>query len=490
MGTSSWSLPPSSGESENGRDLSVSVIGSELRSDEENGGKTFAEYLIQVRTPYSSWVVKRRYRKFRMLYSTLQNEWKGVKIPKPPARKLVGDTVSPEFVEERRLALHSYLQELCEIKEIWNSSTFISFLDDTSTALGIQMQYERVSEDVFSLHQTVQTLQSSLANALDLISSQQSTIRRLEGRVDALEGSQESRVSGRKGRGGGNSVDLRSSECTDTTTASCDSTSPSETPYFSKTDRSNKREQSNSGELGDRMSPSSQVSSDEGGGHVRVKSNLSIMIEESNNNNIIIEETRGDHHRTATREVVSSDSERSSDDILVPKSSTRKSEEMVSTPHGFLSLSGVFTPTNHSPLIPPSPPISSFSSPSHNLRPISFDSNTPSLNFVKSELLDKEMGMVLELIKPTEIQILHRESISSFIGNNVKKTLGARCCPLGVFGLRCNLPDDPIRLCIFMCRAHEATWFIRANESLCFIATDPEVAQSSYLPFFFRHQQQ
>ena len=74
---------------------------------------------------------------------------------------------------------------------------------------------------------------------------------------------------------------------------------------------------------------------------------------------------------------------------------------------------------------------------------------------------------VVFMMQPQEHQILFRSSASSYIARHTRKTLGAQTYEIGLQALRCFLPDDPIRMSVFLSRNEESGWYVRLNERMC-----------------------
>jgi PX domain len=92
----------------------------------------------------SQWQVHKRYREFSELHKALNDELQlqgsSSTLPALPSKRIFGSSVSPDFVQDRRIALQSYLRKLCSCAELWRSSTLVMFLDVETSMLGIQAQ--------------------------------------------------------------------------------------------------------------------------------------------------------------------------------------------------------------------------------------------------------------------------------------------------------------------------------------------------------------
>lgn len=74
---------------------------------------------------------------------------------------------------------------------------------------------------------------------------------------------------------------------------------------------------------------------------------------------------------------------------------------------------------------------------------------------------------VVFMMQPQEPQIHYRRSASKYIARHTRKTLSAQTYEIGLQALRCFLPDDPIRMSVFLSRNEETGWYVRLNERMC-----------------------
>jgi myosin heavy subunit len=129
----SWRMEPmpSPGMDSNGRDQSFSF--SEMEPDDmisiSIDKATVAQvsastqpvvlYRIRVKTTRRNWAVERRFSDFMWLHDTLADAFDASELPRPPARRIFGDKMDREFIEERRMHLQDYLVELLAEKGHW-----------------------------------------------------------------------------------------------------------------------------------------------------------------------------------------------------------------------------------------------------------------------------------------------------------------------------------------------------------------------------------
>ena len=93
----------------------------------------------------------------------------------------------PSFIDDRRVGLELYLQELITIPEVWNCESFLKFLDSSQSLLRVQIQMNKLAEKTAVLESSNKMLQQhllsveqALQSAISLISEQQNRIARLE----------------------------------------------------------------------------------------------------------------------------------------------------------------------------------------------------------------------------------------------------------------------------------------------------------------------
>lgn len=127
-------------------------ISIESHSLADEGGEKFTLFNISIQTAFSTWEITRRYRQFLALHQELLQKIPHVKFPSLPKRKVLGSSLQPSFVEDRKQALESYLQTLVSIPEVWSCARFIEFLDDSQSFLGIQVQMTRSEIIVVQFH--------------------------------------------------------------------------------------------------------------------------------------------------------------------------------------------------------------------------------------------------------------------------------------------------------------------------------------------------
>lgn len=142
--------------------------------------------------------VRRRYRMFKELDSDLRAIFPHISLPTLCAPRVSGqrrhslDNFNPlcqSVVEERRLCLERYLRALVARNEVWLSSRFVQFLDDSpAPSLGVQIQLAALSNQVSSMRTGCFELEQKLEMAEEVIGSAMSLIVQLEDRIEQLSG--------------------------------------------------------------------------------------------------------------------------------------------------------------------------------------------------------------------------------------------------------------------------------------------------------------
>jgi hypothetical protein len=87
-------------------------------------------YVISLESGVSSWSISRRYRDFCYLDEALRKSLKddaNVKLPKlPPKQGIFGSSSTEQvFIDDRKAALESYLQELSAIDQVCKFRLYI-----------------------------------------------------------------------------------------------------------------------------------------------------------------------------------------------------------------------------------------------------------------------------------------------------------------------------------------------------------------------------
>ena len=109
--------------------LLAKVVAAELCSD-ARGARDFVVYKIRVGDLRGEWTISRRYRHFEVLHRQLRNyESYAAKLP---GKRFFYHSPDTEFIEERRQALNSFLQDILASQELRCSEPLWEFVRKTS----------------------------------------------------------------------------------------------------------------------------------------------------------------------------------------------------------------------------------------------------------------------------------------------------------------------------------------------------------------------
>eukprot|EP00753_Platysulcus_tardus_P014001 PLAT3971.1.p1 GENE.PLAT3971.1~~PLAT3971.1.p1 ORF type:complete len:1126 (-),score=393.47 PLAT3971.1:72-3143(-) len=167
-------------------DIEVSIDSTEKQS---KGKEKFTAYNITVGSGRRYWTVSRRYRQFLALHNALaaKGDVGGSMLPAFPPKKIFG-SMAPEVVEERRILLQSYLRQLVVSPFAWQYPEFVSFLDNRSRWLGMQVRYQQLLEHVAHLEEVCRGAHEEVQRLVDGRREQQSVIEMLSQQVQRLRG--------------------------------------------------------------------------------------------------------------------------------------------------------------------------------------------------------------------------------------------------------------------------------------------------------------
>ncbi len=105
-----------------GEALVVSIAGTER---EDTTSTTF--FVVNVEMPHKSWNARRRYRQFAALSEALSSRLNDQTLPSLPQRSFFA--LTGPALEERRLALETWIKAVITIPAVWKYIEIISFLD-------------------------------------------------------------------------------------------------------------------------------------------------------------------------------------------------------------------------------------------------------------------------------------------------------------------------------------------------------------------------
>ncbi|BGO97035.1 PhoX domain-containing protein [Rhodotorula toruloides ATCC 204091] len=135
-------------------------------------GATFQLYLIEVHTLteegafQSGWITTRRYSEFLSLYNKLKEKFPSTRNLDFPSKRLVG-AWSKEFIEQRRVGLERYLQNVIKLPAVCVSDELRSFLSKETVALPKSDGPRRVVPPLLPGQGLVRSLYRGLTTGID-----------------------------------------------------------------------------------------------------------------------------------------------------------------------------------------------------------------------------------------------------------------------------------------------------------------------------------
>ena len=110
--------------------LKIKILKGRVKQDEL--GKPFLEYIIDVNYDTQNWRINKRFNQFANLFKTLKNSYKGV-VQMPPSANIFinfgNNNNSSSFHENKIIQLEKFLKDLSEINIINTSKPFRKFLE-------------------------------------------------------------------------------------------------------------------------------------------------------------------------------------------------------------------------------------------------------------------------------------------------------------------------------------------------------------------------
>jgi len=111
--------------------LKIKILKGKVKQDEL--GKPFLEYIIDVNYDTQSWRINRRFNQFSNLFKTLKNLYKGTGIQMPQSSNIFvnfgNNSQFSSFHENKIIQLEKFLKDLSEINMINTSKPFRKFLE-------------------------------------------------------------------------------------------------------------------------------------------------------------------------------------------------------------------------------------------------------------------------------------------------------------------------------------------------------------------------
>ncbi len=398
----------------------------------DNEGKKYVMYHIEFKTCHSNPIItNKRYREFDALNTELNQRFQGVKLPKLPQKRL-GGSLQPSFIEERKVLLEKYLQDLCEIPTIFSYSKFIDFLDDSRSILAVKIHVEKLTAQVQHYKLQAADMSKLLLDAMNNISLLNNRILVLE---DSFKQLQDGKILSNTNisSNGSNINGLREDSMKQTIDAPWDISesalslcNPMRYPSFDEVTPTRRKEQIEVNTNDSATSYDVAVPFSPGYFVQRILNSVESL----------------PHNQQDSSQVVTDDTADNIDDTwknIALSLGVRDDRSLSSTKASFDYLTTLWEPVNN--------------------------------------LLDPLVEEVITMVQPVEIQINYRSSVSSFICKHARVAYpGVHIYEIGLNGLRCFLPDDPIRLSIFSSKWQD-NWYTGLNDRLCRVSggiTDSE----------------
>ena len=121
----------------------------------EDDGREFALYVIEVQRdagdqmPGAIWAIPRRYSEFHELHQRLRRRYPSTRSLEFPRRRVVMK-FQKQFLQNRRLALEHYLQQLLQMPDVCRSRELRSFLSQSTISSQEDMSKESNAQDIVS----------------------------------------------------------------------------------------------------------------------------------------------------------------------------------------------------------------------------------------------------------------------------------------------------------------------------------------------------
>ncbi|KAJ9606786.1 tRNA (guanine-N(7)-)-methyltransferase (tRNA(m7G46)-methyltransferase) [Cladophialophora chaetospira] len=121
----------------------------------EEDGREFALYVVEVQRqagdqmPAAVWAIPRRYSEFHELYQRLRRRYPSTRTLEFPRRRVVMK-LQKQFLQNRRLALERYLQQLLQMPDVCRSRELRSFLSQSTITSHQDLSKESNAQDIVS----------------------------------------------------------------------------------------------------------------------------------------------------------------------------------------------------------------------------------------------------------------------------------------------------------------------------------------------------
>ena len=107
-------------------------------------------------------------------------------LPQLPGKRLLGSSLSPDFVEQRRIQLCEYLRDLVSRPAVWSHQELVYFLDDEQRSLTLLWNFERMRKMQQMLGDMAYETQNRTDELEKELSSSRSEIHHLRDRMQPV----------------------------------------------------------------------------------------------------------------------------------------------------------------------------------------------------------------------------------------------------------------------------------------------------------------
>lgn len=413
----------------------LSIPTSITKSDSE--GK-YTAFVVRIQTRYSSWEVHRRYREFHTLNDELHSTKGDKLLPQFPKKKVIG-VLSTAFVEERREALEGYLKAVLRLEKKADLYPIVKFLEDGNQVFSLQLQLAGMND--------------RLDTATDEIRRAAVTMEMMNERIIQLE------------------------------------KQVAEQNSLSNSNLSNELSLNNSAHFSSPDSINNNISSDKSNNNLTFGGNVNGLNNQSQLSTELSQQHGANSDNKQSLNRLSTDASTINSNANASTASTVRPEGLESPKPGYFlkqvlgfnldSPGGVNIQPDHALLETKERSSDGFQESVFDFPMMA--ENSKGLENIKNQLngiastesgtkqgsWDRLADEVILMIQPQENQIQYRSSVSRYIGGHSRRILSAQIYEIGLQGLKCFLPDDPLRMSVFISRKDEALWYVTLNEQMC-----------------------
>eukprot|EP01035_Chromulina_nebulosa_P024194 gene24194-31452_t len=494
----------------------IQIVNGELKKDH-------VIYEIHVCCGFKRWAVYRRYKDFCFLDQQLRKLFAEI-MPALPPKRIFRSSTDPEFVDERRIQLESYLKALVGNSSVWTRNDLALFLDNDANYLMLIWYFERMRrmQDMLSSmtimnEEEKATLNSDLTNAKRQVNKLQERLSVMEMTFlqhatgmasEALPSSVMRSLSGADNSFLAMSLSNRlQSEVTEEHKSLYDENVPSLSEFVAVQSSSPFAHQSSAGNTssaatrGGFVSPSDSAASSFTSSFVQD----SLLITKGAVETVLVDQVIREHVTSGDKlssedvvKVLSMASDSSDENIVRTRArlNSNSAEDVknaafsielkqalliseilggekfdITDSSAVCSPSDARSPLNRlakSPNISEASPLlrvslSTVSYPESELYAFSLESLVP---LWLSSLLSLTDQMIAA-ISPNKESLSERLLVYNYLRSTVSSSISLQLFPVGSFVTNTYLPDSNLNTSAFMVKKDDDAWFVRLNEALC-----------------------